>query len=71
MQRAGLFPDAFIVLNMNKGKIEHFCEQKFKTVEKILDKEITAKKSEHVSNHATEYSLNISQIKEIYKNNYF
>ena len=25
----------------------------------------------HVANHATEYFLNISQIKEIYKNNYF
>lgn len=26
MQRAGIFPDAFIVLNMDKPKIEHFCE---------------------------------------------
>ena len=71
MQRAGIFSDAFIVLNMDKPKIEHFCEEKFKTLEKILEKDIIAKKDTHVSNHATEYALNTSQIKEIYKNNYF
>lgn len=40
-------------------------------MEKILEKDIIAKKQSHISNHATEYALNISQIKDIYKNNYF
>jgi adenylate kinase len=71
MQREGVFPDAFIILNMPFQKVLQHCEDKFKTYEKNLDKAITANRNVHIENHAREYLLNVQQIKDIYPNNYF
>jgi len=71
MQRDGIFPDAFIVLNMPYDRILHFCEEKFKSYEKAMDKSIVANRTVHISNHAQDYLLNVQQIKEMYPNNYF
>ena len=32
MQRAGIFPDAFIILNKNEQKVLSLCEEKFRTM---------------------------------------
>jgi adenylate kinase len=71
MQRAGIFPDAFIILNMEEARVEGFCEAKFKTYEKVFDKEVVSNRGTFISNHALEYNLNIKQVKDIYKHNYF
>lgn len=63
MQRAGIFPDAFIILNMEQKKILFHCEEKFKTYEKVLEKDILSNKSQQIKNHALEYDLNLKQIK--------
>jgi adenylate kinase len=31
MQKSGIFPDAFIILNLDENKVESYCENKFKT----------------------------------------
>ncbi len=71
LQRSGIFPDAFIILNMDNVKVENHCESKFKLYEKIFDKQVLNNKGSYISNHALEYNLSIKQVKQIYKNNFF
>ncbi|KAM3139823.1 hypothetical protein pb186bvf_008065 [Paramecium bursaria] len=68
-QKEGIIPDAFIILEMSEQKIQICCKQKLETETETYngtkDKDLLAQ------NHTTEYLLNLKQVKEIYKNQYF
>lgn len=51
MQKAGIFPDAFLILNMENNKMETYCDEKFKANEKILEKNVLSDKNKFVKNH--------------------
>lgn len=40
MQKAGIFPDAFVIINMDEARMYVNCEEKFKATEKILDRNV-------------------------------
>ncbi|CAK72954.1 unnamed protein product (macronuclear) [Paramecium tetraurelia] len=66
-QKEGIIPDAFLILEMSEEKIYQCCLKKLDTepFSKLSNKEELAR------NHSLEYQLNLKQVKEIYKNQYF
>lgn len=56
---------------MDESKVSNYCESKFKINEKIFDKEVLNNRTKYIESHALEYNLNIKQVRETYKNNFF
>ncbi|CAD8094357.1 unnamed protein product [Paramecium sonneborni] len=67
LQKEGIIPDAFLILEMSEEKIYQCCVKKLETepFNKLNNKE------DLVKNHTMEYQLNLKQVKQIYKNQYF
>jgi len=69
LQRAGIIPDTFLLLNLPEEEINRSSAKKIQNGEDkwqhIEDKQKAA------SDYALEYNLNINHIKEIYKNYFF
>lgn len=67
LQREGIIPDAFMILEMGEQRIEQCCVKKLESEHygHLKDKQRLA------HNHALEYLLNLKQVKEIYANQYF
>jgi len=69
LQRAGVIPDTFLVLNLPDQEIEKAALKKIQNGE---DKWVHIQdKNKAASDYALEYNLNINHIKEIYKNYFF
>lgn len=71
LQRAGIIPDAFVILNLPKKRLEQSCDEKLRIADKMFDRLPEPEKRQLSTNHCLEYTLNIGQVKDVYKNCFF
>jgi len=70
-QRAGIIPDAFIILNLPDDQIVDCARKKISNAEEKWSHIPESKKNQLCQDYALEYTLNIKHVKDIYKNYFF
>ncbi|EGR27597.1 hypothetical protein IMG5_193500 [Ichthyophthirius multifiliis] len=72
LQKAGIHPNTFIILNKEEDKIRDGCLKKIQNnYEGYYSNIQEQKKEEYANNHALEYILHLNNVKEMYARYYF
>ncbi|KAL4481720.1 hypothetical protein ABPG74_007809 [Tetrahymena malaccensis] len=72
LQRVGIIPESFIILNQDEKSIKQSCYNKISSNQDGYYSNIPLSKvEEYAANHALEYTLNLNHVKEVYARYFF